>query len=101
MLQAVWDRYDKCEHAQVWHNPIANSDVAVYVLVLCRQPTSCAHPAVSVAATLYTPHRSQPCLVRSAADILVIASLQGVYISTFTRRGANLGNKLCKYDKAC
>jgi hypothetical protein len=28
-------------------------------------------------------------------------NVQGVYTSTFVRRGANLGNKLCKYDKAC
>jgi hypothetical protein len=26
---------------------------------------------------------------------------QKIYTTTFTRRGANLGNNICKYDKAC
>ena len=36
-----------------------------------------------------------------STDACSLLCLQKVYVSTFVRRGANLGNKLCKYDKAC
>lgn len=42
---------------------------------------------------------ARTCLIDHQHSLLLC--MQKVYVGTFVRRGANLGNKLCKYDKAC
>jgi hypothetical protein len=47
--------------------------------------------------------RGAYCIVRCDAEVRVIDGLcLAVCLqTTFTRRRANLGNNVCKYDKAC